>query len=158
MSAVAKGELTIARASSREAAAIMLISEFEAELAGRYQDRYLSPFKLSDIDKPGFAFFLARFDGALAGCGALKPVESDTVEVKRMFVRQPFRRMGLARRLLQELETAARNFGYRRIVLETGNRQPESVALYERAGYARIEPFGEYAAYPTSLCFEKHLA
>ncbi|NLR75818.1 MULTISPECIES: GNAT family N-acetyltransferase [Leeia] len=150
-------ELTVTRSSSRHAAAIMLLGEMEAEMTGRYGDYAISPFRLGDVDKPGNALYLATCDRALAGCGALKPLESDTVEIKRMYVRASFRRMGVARRLLEELEAAARKFGYRRIVLETGNRQPEAVGLYERAGYSRIEPYGEYVDQPRSLCFAKLL-
>ncbi|WP_018150226.1 GNAT family N-acetyltransferase [Leeia oryzae] len=150
-------DLIVTRSSSKHAAAIMLLSEMEAELVGRYGDYEISPFRLSDVDKPGNALYLATCDNALVGCGALKPIEADTVEIKRMYVRSSFRRMGVASRLLSELEKAARHFGYHRIVLETGNRQPEAVALYERHGYVRIPAFGEYAKEPRSICFEKVL-
>ncbi|MCB6184786.1 GNAT family N-acetyltransferase [Leeia sp. TBRC 13508] len=157
MSEVKNLELVVTRTTSKHAAAIMLIGEMEAELVGRYGDYQISPFRLADVDKPGNALYLATCDGVLAGCGALKPIEADTVEIKRMYVRSAFRRMGVASRLLSELEKAARKFSYHRIVLETANRQPEAVALYERAGYSRIPSFGEYVNEPRSICFEKIL-
>jgi GNAT superfamily N-acetyltransferase len=79
------------------------------------------------------------------------------VEVKRMFVRPEFRRRGLARAMLARLEEAAVDRGYRSLRLETGEGQPEAIALYRAAGYRPIPCYGEYAAHPASCCFEKAL-
>jgi ribosomal protein S18 acetylase RimI-like enzyme len=63
--------------------------------------------------------------------------------------------VGLA--LLRALEESARRAGRKRIVLETGHRQPEAVALYTKAGYARIEDFGFYKDSPNVRSFGREL-
>lgn len=92
------------------------------------------------------------------GCGALRPIDSATVEVRRMYVLKSARRAGLARKILAALEGSASQMGYKVMRLETGNRQLPAMALYESFGFARIAPFGEYANDPTSVCYEKHVA
>jgi putative acetyltransferase len=74
-----------------------------------------------------------------------------------MFVRPDARRRGVARRVLALLEKIAQERGFTTLRLESGTRQPESLALYASAGYQRIPCFGEYAADPDSICFEKRL-
>ena len=63
----------------------------------------------------------------------------------------------MGRRLLTRLEEEGRDLGVKRIVLETGERQPEALALYARAGYTRVPPFGEYVGSPLTVCMAKEL-
>ena len=90
-------------------------------------------------------------------CGALRPLDDEVVELRRMFVRQHARRRGFGRALLQASEAAAERFGYWFMRLETGNRQEAAMKLYASYGFVRIEPFGEYTDDPTSVCYEKHV-
>ena len=83
--------------------------------------------------------------------------EADTAEVKRMFVRPEARRQGISRVILTALEDLAREFGYQKVRLETGTRNPEALALYESSGYERIPCYGIYVHEPLSRCFEKQL-
>ncbi len=115
-----------------------------------------------DLDPTEFApptglFLVARLGGRPAGCGALRWLEPNVAEVKRMYVEPWARGLGVARTLLGELEKAARSLDYRSIRLETGQRQTEAMRLYEAAGYRRIPNFGEYAGRKLSVCFEKLL-
>jgi GNAT superfamily N-acetyltransferase len=91
------------------------------------------------------------------GMGALRPLDADTAELRRMFVLRGQRGAGVAKRLVQALEAEALCLGYRRIRLETGHRQQPAMRLYERCGFYRIPPFGAYASDPTSVCYEKVL-
>ena len=75
-----------------------------------------------------------------------------------MYVAPSVRRRGLARRLLAELEEKAIKLGYAIVRLETGNRQPEAIALYESCGFRRIAPYGSHVDDPLSICFEKRVA
>jgi GNAT superfamily N-acetyltransferase len=102
-------------------------------------------------------FLVAALDGEAVGCGALRRLDDATGELKRMYVAPAARRLGVGRGLLDELERRARGLGLRRLVLETGLRQHEAMAMYERAGYARIECFGEYEGGGASVCMEKLL-
>ncbi|MFJ4964357.1 GNAT family N-acetyltransferase [Streptomyces sp. NPDC088729] len=78
-------------------------------------------------------------------------------EIKRMFVIPEGRGRGLARRMLAALEEDARAAGRTRMVLETGDRQPEAIALYRSSGYTPCAKFGHYRTYDSSLCMAKPL-
>ena len=80
-------------------------------------------------------------------------------EVKRLFVDNEARGRGIGQRLMSDLEGWARDRGAKRLILQTGDRQPEAVALYERAGYERIEISEPYVTtFTFSRCFEKQLS
>lgn len=78
-------------------------------------------------------------------------------EIKRMFVIPEGRGRGLARRMLAALEEDARAAGRLRMVLETGDQQPEAIALYTSSGYTVCEKFGHYREYESSICMAKPL-
>src|SRR4029077_17212677 len=103
------------------------------------------------------AFLAAYAGGRAVGCGAVRRIDPGTAEIIRKFVRPDARGRGLGRFLLAALEGEALRLGARRLLLETGDRQPEALALYERAGFARIPPFGEYVGSPLSVCMAKDL-
>lgn len=94
--------------------------------------------------------------GSLRRLGGTALHPGVTHEVKRMFVRPTHRRRGLAAGVLAAVERSALDRGIKVLRLQTGVRQPEAVALYEREGWTRIDP---YPPYPTesSICFEKRL-
>jgi putative acetyltransferase len=91
------------------------------------------------------------------GCGAFKEFEADAVEIKRMFVQPGHRQRGVAQAVLAELEQWAAELSYPSCVLETGKRQPEAIALYERSGYVRTPNYGQYIGMENSVCFRKPL-
>jgi len=103
---------------------------------------------------PHFVAFLA---GTPVGCGALRPINGATAEVRRMYVLQAYRRSGVARALLAHLQRTASALRYTALRIETGDRQSSAMALYESFGFRRIAPFGEHADDPTSVCYEKRL-
>jgi GNAT superfamily N-acetyltransferase len=96
-------------------------------------------------------------DGVPVGCGAFKEFEPDTVEIKRMYVRPDYRQQGAARAVLTELEQWAVELGYSTAVLETGKRQPEAIALYQRSGYGFTLNYGQYVGVENSVCLRKSL-
>ncbi|MEW9702204.1 GNAT family N-acetyltransferase [Paenibacillus sp. SI8] len=118
-----------------------LIKELSVELAALYDSDGTAGFKPSDVEVPRAAFVVARLDGHPVGCGALRPLDETTVEVKRMYTRSDYRRKGVAQAILAEIERLAIEFGYSSIKLQTGPKQPEAAALYERVGYYRIPIF-----------------
>lgn len=99
----------------------------------------------------------ARLAADLADVGVPMPAVDRVVELKRMFVRAPYRRRGYARHLLDALEDRVRQAGARVVVLETGIRQPEAMALYEAAGYVPVTVFGPYAGSPLARAYAKVL-
>ena len=96
-------------------------------------------------------------NGLPVGCGAIKAFSDEAMEVKRMYVAPNGRKKGIATRVLSELETWAHELGYVQCVLETGKRQPEAIALYEKNGYTLTENYGQYAGVENSVCFAKVL-
>lgn len=129
-----------------------------AGLHAEYEHRYGSNDELDASDAemfsgPGGAFVLA-LDGerAVAG-GGIRRLDADTAELKRMWTAPSHRRRGLAWVVLGALEDAARERGYRRLVLETGWAQPEAIALYEARGYRRIPGYGRYRDEPGEVSF-----
>ena len=103
------------------------------------------------------AFFVAYRDGEPLGCGGLRELDASHAEVKRMFVRPAARGTGVSSAILAQLEQTGRERGYGRLVLETGELQPDAMRFYEREGYRRIPNFGYYTESQLSICYEKHL-
>ncbi len=91
------------------------------------------------------------------GCGAIKLFDSQSMEVKRMFVIPEFRGKRVASQILKGLEDWAKELQIKKCVLETGKRQPEAIALYTKSGYKIIPNFGQYAGVENSVCFSKDL-
>ena len=133
-----------------------LIGELCAEMNARY-GAPPSPFTSNEAATARTVFLVARLPGEAIGCGALRPLDEDTAEIKRMYVAPAARGRGVARQIIANLECHAQQLCYRRIRLETGVRQPEAQRLYESMGFRRIEAFGSYVGNPTSVCFEKVL-
>ncbi len=137
-------------------AAVAMIDALCAELSLRYH-RPPSPFLPEEAAGPRTALVVAWQDGSPVGCGALRQIDGDTVEVKRMYVAPGARRRGIARQILGELERLAAGFGYGKIILETGTFQPEAIALYRAAGYLPTSSYGRYVGNPEAHCFTKPL-
>ena len=134
-----------------------LRAEVEAEVMARYGVDNEPGAKPTAADVA--VFLVARDDdGAALGCGGLRVLDDTTVEIKRMYVRPAARGRGLGGELLRALEAEATRLGADRVLLETGRRQPEAIALYERAGYRRVPCFGPYAGVEDSLCYGRSLA
>jgi GNAT superfamily N-acetyltransferase len=134
-----------------------LIAELDAEFHQRYPGEPVFGIDASAFVAGGGVFLIAYLAGVPAGCGAVRPIDDGVVEVKRMFVRPAARGHGIARALLTALEAIAIERGYTTSRLETGLRQPEAIGLYESFGYHRVPCWGEYAASPHSICYEKSL-
>lgn len=91
------------------------------------------------------------------GCGAIKPFDAHTLELKRMYVLPETRNRGIAQKILNELESLARKLGFEKCILETGKKQTAAIALYRKCGYLQIPNYGQYAGAQNSLCFEKYV-
>jgi len=113
----------------------------------------------ADVRAPNGAFLVAWLDGAPVGCGAVMALDrpGGVAEVKRMYTVPGGRRRGVSQAVLAALETRAAELGYRWLQLETGLAQPEAMALYERAGWRRITPYGRYQDSPETACYGKDL-
>jgi len=135
----------------------MLITELESHLAPYYPKTSRHGYSVEKLIQQGVAFFVTHHDGIPAGCGGIQFFGSAYGEVKRMFVRPQFRGLGLARLMLNHLESHAREQDIHILRLETGIHQKEAIRLYEKMGYQDIPPFGEYIEDPLSRFFEKRI-
>lgn len=146
--------------------AVKLSDQVQAEYAVRYgDDGDATPLATTDFAPPN-GLYLIAYDGqgtpvASGGWRAQddngEGNQNGDAELKRMYVVEEMRGRGLARRILAALEEDARAAGRIRMVLETGAKQPEAVALYRSSGYEPCGKFGYYRFHDLSLCFAKAL-
>jgi GNAT superfamily N-acetyltransferase len=155
----AQQTLDIRRADILGPVATSFILALNAELEGLYPEPGANHFRLDpdEVAEGRGAFFLAYVDGQPAGCGAVRKMDADTGEIKRMYVLPEARNRGVGRAIVAALEAEGRRLEVRRLVLETGERQPDAIALYSRTGFQQIPLFGEYIGSPLSVCMEKSL-
>jgi putative acetyltransferase len=134
-----------------------MLARLDAYCAALYPAESNHLMDVASLLRDGVLFLVARdVDGRAVGCAAL--VDRDGYgEVKRMFVDERRRGLGTGRKLLDHLAMFARMAGLGILRLETGIHQPEAIGLYERAGFVRRTPFGEYNEDPLSIFMEKQL-
>lgn len=135
---------------------VALVKLLDAELAERDGSEHSFYAQYNKIDSIKNAV-VAYIESTPAGCGAFKHFENGAVEIKRMFTLPEMRKKGIAASVLTELETWAADLGYKKCILETGLKQPEAIALYEKSGYRLIPNYGQYTGIENSVCFEKKL-
>lgn len=133
-----------------------LVTLLDQDLAIRDGEDHAFYQQFNKIDKIKHVV-VAYLETQALGCGAIRAYAPDTIEVKRMFVLPENRGKGIAGAVLTELETWAAELGYLRCILETGQMQPEAIRLYQKAGYAIIANYGQYAGVENSVCMEKML-
>lgn len=90
-------------------------------------------------------------------CGAFKEFNRNSLEIKRMFTMPEERGKGIATLILKELENWGAQLGYSSSILETGIRQKEAIALYNKNLYNSTPNYGQYAGVKNSLCFKKQI-
>ena len=150
--------ITIAEVSPDSLDAMQLIGELDVHLqAHPYPPQSRHAFSVEKLLREGVNFFITHYEGELAGCGGIKIFPNEYGEVKRMWVRPAFRGLGLAKAMLSHLSDYARNRELGLLRLETGIYEIEAIGLYERFGFQRRAPFGEYKVDPLSVYLEKSL-
>ena len=136
----------------------MLTDEVQLEYARRYgdEDGDINPIDAAEFSPPDGQFFMVYVDGIPAAMGGWRR-HGDDAEIRRMYVRPQFQRRGLARVVLDKIESTALEAGFARVILETGLAQPEAIELYRSAGYDDIPAFGFYAEEELSVHLGKVL-
>ena len=135
---------------------VNLVKELDAYLKitdGEEHDFY-NQFNNIDVLKRVVLVFV---DEKPVGCGAIKPFDFETMEIKRMYVSPKKRGTGVAQKILHELEVWAKEMKYKKCILETGKRQIEAVKFYYKCEYALIPNYGQYIGMENSVCFKKTL-
>ncbi|MDM5179157.1 GNAT family N-acetyltransferase [Massilia sp. DJPM01] len=134
----------------------ILVEKLSAALAAITGDSGKASFSADDARVARSLFVVARgAAGQLLGCAALRPLDGDVGELKRMFARPGASGVGAA--LLAHLEQAAQGFGYRQLWLETRKVNTRAVGFYEKHGYATIPNYGKYVGRDDAVCLGKLL-
>ncbi|QNM95185.1 GNAT family N-acetyltransferase [Chitinimonas koreensis] len=147
-------KVTVADPESPEAHQLLTdLSETLQQITG---SSGTASFDVSDVKVDQACFVIARSaDGAVLGCGALRPHEPGIAELKRMFAVPGSKGVGSA--VLSFLERQASEFGYAQLWLETRRVNQRAVSFYERHGYRPIANYGRYVGRPEAICLGKHL-
>lgn len=133
-----------------------LVTKLDKDLAIRDGESHSFFSQFNKVDKINHVI-IAYLEEKPVGCGAIKHYSYTKMEVKRMYVNPDFRGNRIAVKILNELENWTIELGYERCILETGLKQPEAIALYERCDYRRIENYDQYKDIEESVCYEKIL-
>ncbi len=148
--------MKIIRTNSENEDFIFLVNLLDLDLAKRDGDEHSFFVQFNKIDTIKHVV-VAYENQTPVGCGAIKEFDIKTMEIKRMYTSANSRGKGIASRILSELETWTRELSYKKCILETGIKQPEAIALYNKNGYKLIPNYGQYKDVENSRCFEKKL-
>jgi GNAT superfamily N-acetyltransferase len=134
-----------------------LVEQVQEEYVQRYGGRDAAVVDAAEFVPPRGIFLAAEVDGEPAGCGAWRLVSPGVVEIKRVYVVSRLRRRGLAQVIVAALEDGAVHAGHGTVVLNTGQEQPEALALYAALRYHPIDGYGIYACSPGAVFLGKDL-
>jgi putative acetyltransferase len=139
-------------------AARKLVAALDEYMAARYPAESNHLDGVAELAAPPVTFVVAYLEGQALGCGAVKDMNGEYGEIKRLYVAPPARGFGLAKAIMSYLEKKALARGLTTLRLETGAQEPAAIGLYHKLGYERIGPFGDYRHDPLSVFMEKRLA
>jgi putative acetyltransferase len=148
--------IELKRTSSQDQDFQSLVSLLDKDLSVRDGEDHSFYAQFNKIDKIKEAI-VAYKNTEPIGCGAIKKFDEESAEVKRMFVKPEYRGQGVASKILSALEAWAKELRYQHCILETGQKQPEAIALYTKSGYRIIPNYGQYAGVENSVCMKKPL-
>ncbi len=134
-----------------------LVEQVQEEYVQRYGGRDAAVVDAGEFQPPRGVFLVAEVDAVPAGCGAWRAMSPGVAEIKRVYVEPAFRRRGLAQAIVAALEDGAARAGHESVVLNTGQRQPEAMALYGDLGYEPVSGYGVYARSPEAVFLGKQL-
>jgi len=148
--------LAFQRTTSQNQDFIALVRQLDAELAKIDGSEHNFYAQYNTIDSIKHVIVVYENSVPIA-CGAIKPFDEKTMEVKRMYTLPAYRGKGIASQVLSELEKWVMELYFTFCLLETGLRQPDAIHLYEKNGYRSIPNYGQYADVENSRCYEKKL-
>jgi putative acetyltransferase len=154
---IAGSPVTIRQEDPAQADIIAMLERGEEHSASLYPAESNHHLALEALRHPDICFFVARDQNDLALATGALVLNGDWAEIKRMWVEEPARGFGLSRRMLEALIARARAAGIKVLRLETGVASHAALALYERAGFTRREPFADYRPDPLSVFMERML-
>lgn len=146
--------MDIVRTTNTHPDFLFLTKQLDAELKVRYgalQTQYDALNKIEPLDTA----LVGYVDAIPMACGCFKRINHQTIEIKRLYVCEAYRRKGFGVLIVDAIEEWGSELGYSDALLETGAKQPESIGLYKRLGYHIIDNYGPYKGLENSLCMAK---
>lgn len=134
-----------------------LVIALDADLRNRYGE-IMDVYDIHNVIEQLDTVVIAYLENIAVGCGCFKGYDTESVEMKRIFVRADARGKGISTLILNELEDWARELGFMNAVLETGSKQKEAIGLYQKNGYKEIPKYEPYVDLPDSICFRKEFS
>ena len=106
---------------------------------------------------PSGRLYVAMFNDSLAGCVALREINKELCEMKRLYVRKQYRNFGIGRALVEKIINDAGNIGYGKILLDTLPSMRDAISLYKKLGFAETQPYcnnpnGDFVYLELNLC------
>lgn len=137
--------------------ALAIMNELSDALEAITGNSGKSSFNIEDVDNPRAIFVVAYNDNDEAiGCGAIRPIDENIGEVKRVFAK--VKGFGIGTEILNYIEREAIKLGYSALWVETRCVNKQAVLFYESRGYQRIQNYGKYINRPEAVCFEKKIS
>lgn len=149
-------KIRISKTTSEHLDFVNLVAALDQSLWERYPE-FKSDYWDNNVLEINPNVVVIYFDEKPMACGCFKKKDSNTIEIKRMFVSPDARGLGLAKRILQELELWASELGYTISVLETLYKQKEAIGLYQKVGYEIVDNYEPYIGLENSICMQKQI-
>lgn len=134
---------------------LAITEELSENLYLRFGSDGKNSFQDWENENSKFVFVVAEINSEIVGCGAIRPIDTTTGEVKRMYAKYPGKKIGQT--ILGFLENEAVNLGYTNLVLETRVKNESAVQFYQKQGYKVIPNYGKYTDRPEAICLGKSL-
>ena len=134
---------------------LAITEELSENLYLRFGSDGKNSFQDWENENSNFVFVIAEINNEIVGCGAIRPIDQNIGEVKRMYAKYPGKKIGQT--ILVFLENEAVNLGYTNLVLETRVKNESAVQFYQKQGYKVIPNYGKYTNRPEAICLEKSL-
>jgi GNAT superfamily N-acetyltransferase len=149
-------KIEITKTTSENPDFIKLIAALDKSLWERYPELKTNYWGNNVIELNPNVVIMYR-DNQPVACGCFKKYDKNTIELKRMFVSPEARGMGLAKKIIQELELWAHDLGFSFSVLETLYKQDVAIGLYQKVGYAIVDNYEPYVGLENSICMKKQI-
>lgn len=149
-------KITIAQEDPYSPDAMLMVDELSGTLESITGNSGRASYDPAEVCGPRAVFAVARNqEGEPVGCGALRPIDDTTAEVKRMYAK--IKSGGIGTQMLAYLEEQALKLGYSVMWIETRLINHKAARFYENRGYLRIPNYGKYVNRPEAVCFERKL-
>ncbi len=149
--------ITLERINSDNSDFKKLVKELDTSLKHYYKDEQSFYGELNKVEKIKYAIVAYSEKGKPVGCGGIKKISQDVMEIKRMYVDPKFRGNGIATMVLNELEKWSVELKFNECILETLKSKPYAIAFYKKNNYFQFPNYGEYVKAKNSICFQKKL-